>query len=330
MLDDPVLQLFVVCVTLQAIVWRWLYDADALFLRSLNAWLRRHPKQEEAMLANARPQWTVFGITEPAVLVKLWLPASASVPLHHGAAVSTAFMSYYYGSATLLRVALSFEIGENVLHYAQVCGPILGHPQPPPHALGRSSSPHLCAPCLPRLQMAWTWLKPAQGISPWQYLDGKAWGFILLHHTLGFVAGSAAFLSPINVCAWPELQLFVAMVLFAGMPSYLKVPLQLCDDLARPSVVGCAAAAIDVVGLLVMSWVRLGWGQTCYFTMARELVGRCRGHGDCSATFYAVPLLYVFPLFNVMSVLIHGPYVYARVREQLATLPRPATAEKQR
>lgn len=176
--------------------------------------------------------------------------------------------------------------------------------------------------------MAWTWLKPAHGISPWQHLDRKAWAFILLHHTLGFVAGSAAFLSPINVCAWPELQLFVAMVLFAGLPCYLKVPLQLCGDLARPSAVGRAAAAIDVVGLLVMSWVRLGWRRTCYFTMARELVGRCRGHGDCSAVFYAVPLLYVFPLFNVMSVAIHAPYVYARVREQLVTPPRPA--DKQR
>lgn len=175
--------------------------------------------------------------------------------------------------------------------------------------------------------MAWTWLKPAQGISPWQYLDGKAWAFILLHHTLGFVAGSAAFLSPINVCAWPELQLFVAMVLFAGLPAFLKAPLQLCDDLARPSAVGCAAAAIDIIGLLIMSWVRLGWGDACYFSMARELVGRCRAHGNCSATLYAVPLLYIFPIFNVMSVAIHAPYVYARVREQLATPQR--LAEKQ-
>ena len=55
---------------------------------------------------------------------------------------------------------------------------------------------------------------------------------------------------------------------------------------------------------------------------ARELVGRCRETPDCSENFYAVPLLLLFPLFNVASVLIYGPYVFARVGEQLAR-PKP-------
>ena len=75
------------------------------------------------------------------------------------------------------------------------------------------------------------------------------------HHLLGLVAGSAAFLSP-SVCAWPELQLFVAIVLAAGLPSFLKLPLQVCADLSQPSLLGVAGAAIDVLGKHMTSSVQ--------------------------------------------------------------------------
>lgn len=254
------------------------------------------PPPAPHQLANAKAFFAQFGLgpeTEDAAFVALWFPAQISVPMHHGAATAFAFSAYSFGSSGLLRVALSFEIAENVLHYAQ---------------------------------MAWTALRPDRGVAPWRFCDRKTWAFVGLvralrlepqarskhaahacarlraaaqHHLLGLVAGSAAFLSP-SVCAWPELQLFVAMVLAAGLPSFLKLPLQVCADLSQPSLLGVAGAAIDVLGMAYLSWVRLGWGPRCYLPMARALVERCREDEGCAEWFYAVPLYYVFPVFNLM------------------------------
>lgn len=60
----------------------------------------------------------------------MWVAGSVSVPLHHYAATALACASYVYSSSALLRIALSFEIGENVLHCA--------HAQPPSIPVGPS------------------------------------------------------------------------------------------------------------------------------------------------------------------------------------------------
>ena len=92
-------------------------------------------------------------------------------------------------------------------------------------------------------------------------------------------------------------------------------------DLAVPSVFGKLGAAIDVGGLLVIVWVRL----VAYLPMAHALCSRARAEfGPTAGALCEGPALCVFPLFNLASVALFVPYVWARVREQQQTATKSA------
>ena len=62
-----------------------------------------------------------YGDLPNSKVLPLWLAGNVVVPLHHGIGVAMALLAYTYRSPTALRFALSFEVGEDVLHFAQVC-----------------------------------------------------------------------------------------------------------------------------------------------------------------------------------------------------------------
>jgi len=282
----------------QAALWHWLYAERGPLVASAVRWLGRRPTRAAAVVANARPQFSTYGIEAESDLVELWSSANLMVPLHHGLATLFALLALQttgppdWSAPTLIRAALSFEIGEDLLHY---------------------------------LQMVWTALRPERGVSPWRFMGRGTWAFIIVHHSLGLVAGSGAFLS--DMSTWPEFHRCVFLLLFASLPCYLKSPLQMVADLSKPSLLGALGAAIDVGGLLVMIWVRL----VEYLPMAIPLCARARAEfGPGAGALCEVPALYVFPLFNLASVVFFVPYVWARVREQLGGGTAATGAAKKR
>mmetsp|Transcript_46660 Transcript_46660/g.77176 ORF Transcript_46660/g.77176 Transcript_46660/m.77176 type:complete len:301 (-) Transcript_46660:400-1302(-) len=278
---DLRLMLVVFCLAIfQAVLWGWIYSADGPLVRPIAKWIEKRPARRLALVTNAQPFFESYGVQNEQELVTMWVSAYLMIPLHHGLCGAFALLAAQLGSADCFRLALSFEIGEDVLHYAQ---------------------------------MGWTLLRPQCGISPWKYADVYTWAFVGCHHLLGLIAGTAACLY--TVSEWEEVHIFVAWILVAGLPAYLTAPLQLIDSVRTPSALGLTSAFIDSISLSFMVWVRLWY----FLPAALSLVQRGFELGGTTGYIFAVPLLGVAPVFNVASVAFYGAYVFARLREQAGT-----------
>lgn len=279
------LSLYLACiVAAQALLWRWVYDENSFCVRTIASWIRRRPARFSAVVANAGPQFATYGIpaTEREPLLLCWIATNIFVPLHHALGAGFAMAAVRYGSEGCLRLALSFEVGEDVLHY---------------------------------LQMAWTYMYPERGIAPWKYVDGKSWAFIGVHHLIGLLAGSAAFLT--EVAAWVEVQQFVALLLAAGLGSALKTPLELVQDLGPPSALGRVGLLLEILAFLLLCAIRL----FVYFPTVASLLQRASADLSPTATYlYGGVLLGIAPVFNLASVVLYAPGVLERVRLQRAPI----------
>ena len=145
----------------QALLWGALYSERGPLVGPLISWLRKRPGTLRTVRANASHQFGAYGFaTDSPELVAMWAAQNVAVPLHHTLGGLLAIWSYAQGSASLLVLALSFEIGEDVLHYAQ---------------------------------MAYTAAVPAErGVMPWAQAPTSMWLLVGTHHLLGLVAGTGA------------------------------------------------------------------------------------------------------------------------------------------
>ena len=290
-MPDYVAAQYVVLVAFQAIFWRWVLDGDAPVVRTAAAWIRRRPARLRAVLANAEPHFKAYGVaaTDTEVLLRLWFAMNFFAPLHHALGAGCALMAVRNSSASWHRLAISFEVGEDVLHYAQ---------------------------------MAWTYRHPERGSVPWKYCDATAWAFVAVHHLIGLCAGSGAFLT--DVANWVEVMRFVALLLVAGVPSMLKLPFELLQDLGPPSAAGKLAALLEVFSLLFLATIRL----VLYVPAVLALLERAWLPLGTTATYlYGAVLLVVGTTFNLASVVLYAPTVLNRVRGQF--LAPPATKKAQ-
>ena len=282
----PLVKQYGAIVLCQALFWRWVLDERAMPIRMIANWVRRRPDRMQAVVANSVPQFSAYGMAsdDPETLLLAWVPINCWVPLHHALGAGCALLATHYGSAAWCRVAISFEVGEDVLHYAQ---------------------------------MAWTACFPQRGVVPWKYLDRMAWSFVAVHHLIGLCAGSAAFLT--EVVAWEEVQRFIALLLVAGLPCALKAPFEMVQDLSVPSYTGRALAVIETCALLFLVWVRL----VLYFPAVISLLNRAFDEiGIVPGYLYGMVLLGVGSVFNLASVALYAPTVIQRVRQQCAPIKK--------
>jgi len=263
----------------QAAAWWMLYDPNGPMLRPLVMWIKRRNQTEANCIAHMVPELEAFGVRDRSKMVNAFASSYVGVTVHHGIAAILAFLGYYYQNPFLFRFGLSFEIGEDIMHYTQM--------------LVTKFSP------------------PDQGIEPWSYTPKEAWLYVSLHHTIGLLAGSGAFLYTSD---WEEVQLYVAVILFCVLPFYLKTPLMLMEGpQTKPTNIGRAALAIDMFSLLVMLFGRfyiavpLGYDLTLkgYETM-----------GWTGGLFFGSVLMGLGPLFYIASLVMFVPQVIKAFQKQ--------------
>ena len=110
------------CVV-QVAVWWKLYDINGPLLgKHLKALVHRIPGGAQRLRENFEPMIKAFQMTYPDDhdYADDWV-FSVMVFLHHTTGTVLCYMGYLWGWTTVFLVGLSFEIGEDVLHYLQVC-----------------------------------------------------------------------------------------------------------------------------------------------------------------------------------------------------------------
>jgi len=273
--------LLVVMVGGQIVAWWILYDVNGPFLKPIIRWINSNSAVRVNVVSHMMKDMRSYGISDQSTMVDLFGCTQVAAPLHHCLAFLVTWLGYYRGSGMLFRLGVSFEIGEDLLHYAQ---------------------------------MAVTALTPAgRGIAPWKDLPGNIWVFIGLHHLIGTAVGTFAFLYGSDV---ELIQLLTAMLLFCVVPQSLKLPLQfLSTPSSEPSVAGKLYALIDLLHMSVMLYFRSYRGLPISIDLTRYAF---RTWGRASGCFVAVFLVGVAQAFFVVSAVLFAPAVYRGLRDQFA------------
>jgi len=192
------------------------YDTQGPLLQPVIRWIKRDQKRHANIIANTRDACTEHNI-KPTV--ELWVMFNVGICLHHTLGAVTGFLSYCLGSTRLCCLALSFEIGEDVLHYLQMLQACLHPPGP----------------------------------EPFRTLPRVAWLGFALHHVLGLFAGTFAYLFAAH---WPEVQLLTFLLLSAVLPAYISIPFQPFTDLHSRSIYGKITLFGSILGLVFMLYAR--------------------------------------------------------------------------
>eukprot|EP00933_Yihiella_yeosuensis_P012731 TRINITY_DN12180_c0_g2_i1.p1 TRINITY_DN12180_c0_g2~~TRINITY_DN12180_c0_g2_i1.p1 ORF type:complete len:291 (+),score=34.64 TRINITY_DN12180_c0_g2_i1:160-1032(+) len=269
-------------VLVQMVVWWYIYDERSIFIKPIMRLVKANPKWKENVIAHMVKDYSAYGVSDPSVMVYYFALLNVGAPFHHTLGALFCFLGYYYGSAGLFRFGLTFEIGEDVMHYCQMLVTFL--------------SP------------------PGKGIVPWKDSPKAMWGFIGLHHLIGVGAGTIGYLYTSD---WMEVQLYTTVLLACLLPHALKVPLQvLSAPSAKPSSAGKAYACIDLFSFCVMIYCRayiaipMGWQLTA--RAQKEL-------SPLAGKYVGIILLIVAPMFFVASIVLFIPNVINGLRHQFGS-----------
>lgn len=234
---------------------------------------------EANIVAHMLPETAPFGLKDESKMVGYFVMLKLAPTVHHFLAGVCAFAAWWWNSSLCFRITLSFEIGEDIMHY---------------------------------LQMAITAISPAHGIQPFTDAPVVMWGYLGLHHLIGVCAGTGAFLFTSD---WPDVQFYVFLLLVAIVPGCLNAPLQMLEPpLPRPSLIGRVSAAIDVLNFLFLVYARFVMAMI----VALRLYPRGFSEfGEAGGYFFAIILLGIAPLFFTLSFILALPVVIRNVRKQI-------------
>jgi hypothetical protein len=266
----------------QMALWWYLNDTSSVLMRPVIRWIKRNPRVESNVVAHMIRDLKSYGISPSSQMVEYFALFCVAAPLHHGLAVLFTFLGYWLGSVQCYCIGVTFEIGEDAMHYVQMAVT---------HFAG-----------------------PEKGIAPWKDVPRSMWVYIGLHHSIGLVAGSFAFLCGSE---WEETQLYSTLLLLCLLPNSLKLPLQLYTPPAtRPSMAGKLYALSDLVTLFVMTYCRLYKGMP----MGLALTRRCFNELSPASAFCVGAILNVVaPFFFAVSTILFVPSVYRGLREQFVS-----------
>jgi len=206
----------ILLVIVQCFLGDLLWNTDGVLLRPIIACLKRHPTMLANALNNMADGCKKMGMPCTA---EVWVMFNVGCGIHHVCGSTLALLGYLLGNVWLFRVGISFEIGEDVLHYGEMAYALVRPPGPKPFKL---------------------WPK-------------ATWAMLALHHSLGLTAGTFAYL---NLADWPEVQWLVFLLLGGVVPGILGAPLQLFGDLTERSTVGKLNAVVAVGGFAFLLYAR--------------------------------------------------------------------------
>lgn len=208
--------LLAVLVAIQASIWGYLYWRGGLIRGPLLRWLEQpgqETKRENVKLnGHCVNGWTFWMV----------------VTIHHTLAGLLALFGYLHPnrelSVWLVRLGVSFEIGENVLHM---------------------------------IQMAWTYfLPPGSEMFGELFTTTSYWSGIFCHHLIGLAGGSFVF---IYVPDWPEAQFVIVLLLLAVVPTCIEYPFMPFTNMKSDqlSSLGTSVVVIMLISNLVAYFIRI-------------------------------------------------------------------------
>uniref|UniRef100_A0A7S2VT32 Uncharacterized protein n=1 Tax=Zooxanthella nutricula TaxID=1333877 RepID=A0A7S2VT32_9DINO len=138
---------------------------------------------------------------------------------------------------------------------------------------------------------------------------------LALHHSLGFFAGTFAYL---NLADWPEVQRLVFVLIAGPLPGIFGAPLQLFGDLTERSAVGLINVAVTIGGFLFLVYARF----FVFIPLAFPLDARiAEEYGSLASGLVAVPLV-LFGIFSLVSFIDNLWDIIAAVRVQTSARDR--------
>ena len=183
------------------------------------------------------------------------------VLIHHSCGTALLIASYMQHSETLFRMGLSFEIGEGLQH---------------------------------ALQLMHAYVFPP-GTQPIRNMCGTIRVLVILHHSLGLLAGTVAHL---YLSGNPDVQLLCALLLGAAVPGYMNLPLFALGDLAGTGPVAKINICMVAGGLIFTLYSRV----VIFFPLCLRITPLVFAeHGAAPGCALSVGLV-MFSLFNVVAI----------------------------
>lgn len=234
LVDVDVRTQYMLLVLLQIPVWLFAYTYG---IQGLEFALKCLPRAAGFVQHNAEADARNLGVPEEeAVLVqggKQWA-FDAIVNVHHAFGALAALGGYVLNSPALFRLGIGSEIAEDIIHYGQMIQCKLFPPGPFP----------LCM---------------------WPTV---LWVLMGMHHSLGLICGSAAF---VHMADDEDVQYLVFVLLAAVLPN-LPAPLfKAGADLQRPSITTSLNALTSAVTLAVITYTRAVVGAPLMWRLERRM-----------------------------------------------------------
>jgi len=149
------------------------------------------------------------------------------------------------------------------------------------------------------------------GPQPFKVLPKPAWAYILLHHSLGLVAGTFAYF---HLTHLPVVQLLVAVLLSAVLPGHLASLMHVYADLGKESSANAAYAMVTLLGLAFVIYARF----FVFLPLAYRLVRDLKPHFSYSAICALGASTVLFAAFSVLSLAMCLPGIVATCRARSA------------
>ena len=224
----PTTAALIISTIAQMLIWGVLYHSNGPIRRPLRRWIEASPTR----LQHIETNHVHLGCT--ALSPVNYVTFGHTVLVHHGLGALFAGAGCVCGSASLTRLGLSFEIGEDLLHYVEMA-----------YSFARPPGTELFGELYPKKLF---------------------WLCVALHHILGLLAGSFAFL---HACDWAEVQLLVVLLLGLTLPGLLSFTLLPHGDVGAAGAVGRACLLLTLANMALNFYGRF----VAFVPIAWRLVG---------------------------------------------------------
>ena len=287
MIDDPASSLCAFAAV-QALLWFMLSQPFSPIIRAAIWFVKRVPGGPANVFNNVKQQRADIGLpaakSEESALEEH--VSNYVVLIHHSCGTALLIASYMQHSETLFRMGLSFEIGEGLQH---------------------------------ALQLMHAYVFPP-GTQPIRNMCGTIRVLIILHHSLGLLAGTVAHL---YLSGNPDVQLLCALLLGAAVPGYMNLPLFALGDLAGTGPVAKINICTVAGGLLFMLYSRV----VIFFPLCLRITPLVFAeHGAAAGCALSVGLV-MFSLFNVVAIVAGAAGMVKSITAQYAAEPTPRVSE---
>lgn len=245
-------------VVLQTAIWAWLYWRHGPLRAPMHRWLERpgnEGKRENVKLNGQLDSgWSFWTV----------------IVLHHSLggliALAGSLAPSRELSVFLVRIGLSFEIGEDILHFIQ---------------LARSMF------CIPGSEMFSE-----------IFIERGHWIAMICHHMIGLIGGSFVF---VYIPEWPEAQFIIVLLLLAAVPSLIHIPFMPFVNLRseRLTSLGKLLAGVMLVGTCASLFARI----FIFSPVAWSLLQKAQQIYGTNLAIALACCAVLFVLFSLLSIL---------------------------